>query len=100
METLTETLYTRPIPFEKRVAQAGDRINVANDDRPPYWQTLITVAQCEDTPEDEGDCDGDCAFVLHLELGEDGADSCDVEWWHVTWAEFDSITTSLPAATR
>jgi hypothetical protein len=95
--TLTETLYTRPIPFVREAAQPGDWINVANDDRPPYWQTLIAVVACEDSPVDEGDCEGDCAFVLHLEAdpGE-----YDVEWWHVSWSEFDGIQTSLPAVAR
>jgi hypothetical protein len=97
MTTATETLYTRPIPFDRDVAQPGDRINVANDDRPPYWQTLIAVVACDDSPENEGDCDGTCAFVLHLEPGVDEFDS---EWWHVSWAEFDGIATSLPAVTR
>jgi hypothetical protein len=100
VETQTETLFTRPVPFIREVAEAGDRINMANADRPPYWQTLISVVACEDSPEDEGECPGECAFVLNLELGSDGEDGCDVTWWHVSWSEFDSIWTSLPAATR
>lgn len=100
METKTETLFTRPLPFSREWAEAGDRINMANADRPPYWQTLIAVVACEASPEDEGECDGDCAFVLHLEVGDDGEDGCDVAWWHVSWSEFDKIQTSLKAATR
>jgi hypothetical protein len=95
--TLTETLYTRPVPFSREVAQPGDRINVANDDRPPHWQTLLAVLECNQYLQDQGDCEGDCAFVLHL---QPGADEYDSEWWHVSWNEFDGITTSLPAVTR
>lgn len=99
MPTTTETLYTRPIPFDKDTAQPGDRIDMA-DGNSPYWQTLISVGPCADDVEEYGDCDGDCAFVLHLELGDGGEDNCDLTWWHVSWGEFDSIKTSLPAVSR
>lgn len=94
----TYDVFSRAIPFSKDSAQPGDRINVANDDQPPYWQTLIAVVACDDAPEDEGDCDGDCAFVLHLKPGAEG--EYDVEWWHVSWTDAVDITTSLPAAAR
>jgi hypothetical protein len=99
MSTKTETLYTRPIPFDREVAQPGDRIDMA-EGNPPYWQTLISVGTCKDDAEEVGDCDGECAFVLHLERGETGEDNCDLTWWHVPWDEFDDIKTSLPAVTR
>lgn len=100
MTTVIETLFSRPIPFDRDEAQPGDRINMANAGRPPYWQALIAVVACEDSPEDEGECDGDCAFVLHLEPGTDDEDGCDVAWWHVSWNQFDEIKTSLPAVSR
>jgi len=98
-ETLTETLYSRPIPFDRDTAQAGDRIDMA-DNRPPYWQTLISVGPCEDDVDEYGECDGDCAFVLHLERGDDGENNCDLTWWHVSWDEAGGIKSSLPAVTR
>jgi hypothetical protein len=91
------TTYSRPVPFDRDTTQPGDRINMANSDRPPYWQTLIRIVDCTDSPEDEGECSGECALVLNLEVGADDENGCDVTWWHVDWDEIPDIWTSLPA---
>lgn len=85
--------WSRAIPFDKDTAKPGDRINTANDDRPPYWLELVAVGECSMDADELADCDGDCAFVLHLKP----LDECDVEFWHVEWSEVDRVQTSLPA---
>ncbi len=86
--------WSRAIPFDKDTAEPGDRINIANADRPPYWLELVAVGECGMDRDEIADCDGDCAFVLHLKpRGE-----YDIEFWHVEWPEFDEVQTSLPAA--
>lgn len=94
MTTLTETLYSRAIPFSEAQARPGDQINIANSGREAYWQTLIAVVACTDENAADYDCDGGCAVVLHMEPGaEDG----DPEFWHVDWADYGTVMTRLPA---
>lgn len=90
--TLTDTLFSRAIPFCEDQARPGDQINTAYDGDEPCWLTLRAVVPCTDANADAYDCDGGCALVLHLEALEDG----DPEFWHVDWADYGTVQTRLP----
>lgn len=89
MTTLTDTLFSRAIPFSEDQAQPGDQINTAYDGDKPEWLTLIAVVVCTEENSRDCDCDGGCAVVLHLEAS-------DPEFWHVDWADYGTVQTRLP----